>query len=558
MSFLAKYAKYLLSFIAFLGIWASVFMADVALSKQSLQDAAQKGIQNIERLVGLMCEPSKQLSGDLLCDFGKLFGPNYIGDFSIISRDGNIVYANHEVKTNDLLILEDSSWIQKYSNPTNRINRSDLYQTARLWKRKITLAKITNSRLPDFSNDKLLIARKLLPIGGDPSLLLVLEKPSSLLLVLEKPYYKDEFWTHVFNKTYLLPILVLLSIFFMLIEANRSLVYQHIKKTKKYVQDLGSFTKTEQIIPPVPAFLSTDKDFENLGESIRNLRKKLELRELLNHELMLICHQLTGHMANGAAWLEIGTSQVEIDRAKEAMRAAKVVLDNQLAYSKLTDQKILKKEITSVRDLINKAVSICEKITKEKNLVIRFNPPPNEIPLRGAEELLIEVFKNVLENAHNASPEDSTITIKLDKVGRNIRIRVSDEGSGLTDREIKNIENGDIFTGTGGHGYGIRFIKRIVNDHDGEFSIKNRRIRKGAEVTISFRQRSDLHQAQGHTLPEPQNHQNINELPAYRPLPSEEERDNNKNTTVGKGQLFGMIALGGCIFFLIDSFLVSV
>jgi signal transduction histidine kinase len=551
MLFLAKHAKHLLFFIAFLGIWTSVFIADVALSKEFLKKDVQQEIQNIEAIIDAACGSSNELNVVPVCDFDKLLGSVSVGDISIISRDEKIVYASHEVKTNDLIILEDSNLLQRYFNNTSPKNRSDLYQTSQRWKGRITLAKISNSRLPDFSNDKHIVAKRLSSVAGC----------DSCVLVIERPYYKDEFWVHILNKAYLLPIAVLLSIFFMLIEAHRLLINQHLKKTKKYAQDLGSFIKTEQVIPPVPTSLSTDKDFEKLGESIRNLRKKLELKEVLSHDLEKIGHQLTGYMAGGAGWLEVGTNQAAIDKAIVLIQEADELLKELLNIANLnaTDPKNLNKEVTSINDLINKAISKCEQKSQEKNLVIRFNPPLNGIPLRGEKSLLVETFKNILNNAYSASPRGSTIIIKLDKVGPCVRVRVLDEGPGLTDREIDNIDAAAIFTGKpGGHGLGLRFVKTVLNLHDGEFSIKNRTMRKGAEATISFRQKSDLHQAQGHTLAEPPNYQNINELPAYRPLPSEEEKSKNKNTIVRKENLVYMIALSGSIYFLLDTFMPSV
>jgi len=65
-----------------------------------------------------------------------------------------------------------------------------------------------------------------------------------------------------------------------------------------------------------------------------------------------------------------------------------------------------------------------------------------------------------------------------------IIIRIIDNGTGITD--AKKAMTPYFTTKKTGTGLGLPIVTKIINEHSGNFSIKNRRDKKGSIVTITL------------------------------------------------------------------------
>ena len=65
-----------------------------------------------------------------------------------------------------------------------------------------------------------------------------------------------------------------------------------------------------------------------------------------------------------------------------------------------------------------------------------------------------------------------------------IIIRIKDNGTGITD--AKKAMTPYFTTKKTGTGLGLPIVTKIINEHSGNFSIKNRRDKKGSIVTITL------------------------------------------------------------------------
>lgn len=99
---------------------------------------------------------------------------------------------------------------------------------------------------------------------------------------------------------------------------------------------------------------------------------------------------------------------------------------------------------------------------------------------------LKQVFVNILKNAYEAKEKDK-IVIVIDFIlkNNNYEISITDNGIGMTKRELKKIYENYYTTKSYGTGLGIPFIKEIVELHGGTikyFSKKN----IGTKVVINI------------------------------------------------------------------------
>ena len=108
--------------------------------------------------------------------------------------------------------------------------------------------------------------------------------------------------------------------------------------------------------------------------------------------------------------------------------------------------------------------------------------------------MLEAVFENVIENAVGFSPKGATVAVRLDRLGRDVRIVVRDSGPGaskevlghLFDKGFTKRPASAIDEGGGGHfGLGMWIVNRNVEALNGSVSARNADP-SGLEVAITL------------------------------------------------------------------------
>ena len=118
---------------------------------------------------------------------------------------------------------------------------------------------------------------------------------------------------------------------------------------------------------------------------------------------------------------------------------------------------------------IRGTILLLERAWEEKN--ISFDIHMEEIRYNGNEELLSQVWINILQNAIKFSPQNGTIGVKTSKEGGFIKVEITDNGPGISSQHKDKI-----FTrfykagkpGDDGNGLGLPIAKRIVELSGGE------------------------------------------------------------------------------------------
>ncbi len=148
---------------------------------------------------------------------------------------------------------------------------------------------------------------------------------------------------------------------------------------------------------------------------------------------------------------------------------------------------ILKK--VDIEKLINKSLDFI-KLTS-KNSINLVNRNMYKFVL-GDEDQLYRVFINLIKNSEESFLEQSqkepnfkgNIVIEIDGNNDYISIRIIDNGTGITD--TKKAMTPYFTTKKTGTGLGLPIVTKIINEHTGSLSIKNRNNTNGTVVTISL------------------------------------------------------------------------
>lgn len=131
------------------------------------------------------------------------------------------------------------------------------------------------------------------------------------------------------------------------------------------------------------------------------------------------------------------------------------------------------REAVPVRQLVDEATHLLQLSPTGRDYEFR-NECPDDVLVAGDAQRLTQVFINLLSNARDASPKDSTVITRAQHHGPSVRIEVEDFGSGLPHGEIRNnlFEPFVTTKETGkGTGLGLALVHGIIEEHYGRIQL---------------------------------------------------------------------------------------
>ena len=150
---------------------------------------------------------------------------------------------------------------------------------------------------------------------------------------------------------------------------------------------------------------------------------------------------------------------------------------NILLLSKLENQQIVSEKTDFYLDeQIRKSILLLEKAWSEKN--IEFNlDRMDEVKYNFNEEMLSQIWINLISNAIKFSNEGGIITVSLNKLDNKIICCVEDSGIGMSEevrsRIFEKFYQGDKSHNGDGNGIGLNIVSRIVTLAGGEITVES-------------------------------------------------------------------------------------
>ena len=147
---------------------------------------------------------------------------------------------------------------------------------------------------------------------------------------------------------------------------------------------------------------------------------------------------------------------------------------NLLRLSRLDSQAIFEKATRySLDEQIRKAILLLEDDWTRKQ--IEFELDLDSFDYLGHEELMLQVWINLVSNAVKFSHESGVIGIIMDKVREALVIRITDHGTGIPSEAqahvFERFYKADKSRGNEGNGLGLAIVKKIVELHNGTVSL---------------------------------------------------------------------------------------
>ena len=227
--------------------------------------------------------------------------------------------------------------------------------------------------------------------------------------------------------------------------------------------------------------------FVTVAESFNRMAQQLEQTEMLRNDFINnISHEFKTPIVSIAGFAKLlrrGNLSLEQQQEylaiieEESMRLS-YMATNVLNLTKVENQTILT-DISeyNLSEQLRSCILLLENKWSSKKL--DFSLPLEEHQIRGDEELLKQVWINLLDNAVKFSPVGGLIEVEITDTDQSVSVSVQNSGSYITPEQQKKIWNkfyqADESHATEGNGVGLAIVKRIVELHSGTVSVSSKR-----------------------------------------------------------------------------------
>jgi signal transduction histidine kinase len=223
---------------------------------------------------------------------------------------------------------------------------------------------------------------------------------------------------------------------------------------------------------------NVDEPFSKLAAIVNGL---LDEMETMIHALAGvgndIAHDLRTPLTRARLTLERGrTNATSLEQLQSVVDKAIANLDQSLsiitALLRLAEIENSRRSAAfgnvALHEILREVCDIYEPIAENKSVDLRLDiaQPLNVL---GDRDLLFEAVANLVDNAVKFVPEGGKVAIELIRSGDNAVVRVTDSGSGITERErevvLRRFYRSEKMRSTPGVGLGLNLVAAIVKLH---------------------------------------------------------------------------------------------
>lgn len=225
-------------------------------------------------------------------------------------------------------------------------------------------------------------------------------------------------------------------------------------------------------------------DIQEMNENFNRMVKELNSIQLIqsdfiqnvSHEIKTPLAAVEGYVALLAASPLSQEQKEYTDRILESSRRLTALTGNILLLSKLENQQIApERKVFLLDEQIRRCILSMEPLWSAKDLLMDIDL--QEAAFLGCEELLAQVWSNLISNAIKYTPKGGTITVCLLKLNDDIQVTVRDSGIGMSEEVQRHIFDkfyqADRSRSTGGNGLGLALVRRILTLCGGEIHVKS-------------------------------------------------------------------------------------
>ncbi len=241
-------------------------------------------------------------------------------------------------------------------------------------------------------------------------------------------------------------------------------------------------------------------EFSQLSNAIEKLRDDLEGKEYVEEYINTMAHELRTPITGIRATAENLLVPMEhkqrhrfVRNILDANKKMDLLVSRLLELSRIERRDLLGKvEKINIKMLIEETVKTSNRMggMTAKSISLEYDAVQNFSIY--VEKILVEqAIGNIIDNAIDFAPKHSKIIIKLSSSKGYVNIDILDEGPGIPEHAKKQLfrrffSSARPDTGKQGNGLGLRFVKKIMDLHNGHITLGNRIEKTGVIATLKF------------------------------------------------------------------------
>lgn len=235
-----------------------------------------------------------------------------------------------------------------------------------------------------------------------------------------------------------------------------------------------------------PSFAEAAESFNKMAEELGNTEMlRADFINNFSHEFKTPIVSIAG-FARVLKRGNLTEQQKEeyIDVIEEESLRLAAMATNVLDLTKVENQKILA-DVTryNLSEQIRSCVLLLENKWTRKEL--DFDLEFGEYDVRANEELLKQVWINLLDNAVKFSPAGGTVTVRIVQMQRDVTVGITNSGNEISAEDRERIFNkfyqADKSHAAEGNGIGLAIAKQVTQLHRGSITAEN------GDGTVTFR-----------------------------------------------------------------------
>ncbi|MBI4400023.1 MAG: HAMP domain-containing protein [Nitrospirae bacterium] len=278
-------------------------------------------------------------------------------------------------------------------------------------------------------------------------------------------------------------------------------ILRPLRRLQEHIRQIGQgkFGHSVEITAP--------SDLRELVDTVNWMGKKLqELDEMKAEFLSHISHELRTPLASIRAGTQLlldeipgplshaqrETLQIMTDSSERLIRLISTLLDLSKMEAGMMEYRMAP---TDLKRVAEGSVNKVRLLAEERHIKIQTDAPPNRVWVSADSARIEQVLDNLLSNALKFSPEEATVSLRIQPDPRAgvVRVSVSDTGPGIAPEDVPHLFE-RFYQGrmqarhaVAGSGLGLALVKKVVEAHGGQIQVESE-LGKGTTFRFSLSQ----------------------------------------------------------------------
>lgn len=241
---------------------------------------------------------------------------------------------------------------------------------------------------------------------------------------------------------------------------------------------------------------------ESALKSAQTARAEADTANTIKDEfLAILSHELRTPLTSILGWSNLLlTSKLDEQASKRAIetiarnaQAQRQLIDDLLDISRIISGK-LRLEVRPVKlaPMIEAVVDVVRPAAVARNIHLKTELDPVINPVSGDPDRIQQIIWNLLTNAIKFTPKGGHVQVRLENIGSNVEISVSDTGQGIAPEFLLHVferfrqSDSSSTRRHGGLGLGLSIVRQLVELHGGTVTAESPGVGKGTTFKVTL------------------------------------------------------------------------